>query len=263
MTNQPFPYRHGDVELEGHLAAEAGAAAPRPAVMVFHEWKGLNEYARRRAAMLAELGYVGFAADMYGRGVAAADAGEAGRLMNPFVADRALCRARAKAAFDVVRKLPHVDPTRVAAIGYCFGGLAALELARGGADLKAVVTFHANLSSPRPSVAKKIKAMVLVCHGAADPHVPPTQVNSFLRAMRKTEVDWQFIEYARTAHSFTVEGTNMPENGLQYSPVADARSWQHMKEWLAEAFGDRRTPQTTHETGSESAALAETTTPGS
>jgi len=261
MTNQPFPYSHGDVELEGHLAA-GGAGAPRPAVIVFHEWKGLNDYARRRAGQLAELGYVGFAADMYGRGVSAADADEAARLMNPFVADRTLCRSRAKAAFDVVRKLPHVDPTRIAAIGYCFGGLAALELARSGADLKSVVTFHANLSSPRPSVAKKIKAKVLVCHGAADPHVPPAQANAFLRAMRKTAVDWQFIEYAGTMHSFTVPGTNLPEMGLQYNPVADARSWQHMKEWLAEAFAAPPTAQTTHDTGSASASLAEATTPG-
>lgn len=258
MTNQPFPYRHGDVELEGQLVSDDRATAPRPAVIVFHEWKGLNDYARRRAAMLTEVGYVGFAADMYGRGVSAADADEAGRLMTPFIADRALCRARAKAAFDVVRELPHVDPQRIAAIGYCFGGLAALELARSAAELKAVVTFHANLTSPRPSVAKKIKAKVLVCHGANDPHVTPAHVNSFLKAMRKTDVDWQFIEFSHARHSFTVPEANMPERGIVYNATADARSWQAMKEWLAEAF------QTQHAqaTGSTSAVLADAETPG-
>jgi dienelactone hydrolase len=236
MTTQPLPYRHGDTDLEGFVAFDEMVDGPRPAVLVVHEWKGLNDYARRRAEMLVGLGYVGVAIDMYGKGVLAADAEEASRLMTPFIGDRKLCRTRATAGLDAARALPQVDPAKVAAIGYCFGGLTVLELARSGAGLRAAVSFHGNLSSPRPADAKKIKAKVLVCHGADDPHVPPAQVNSFVRSMRRAKVDWQLVMYGNTLHSFTFPQANDPANGLQYNPTADSRSWELMTSFLSEAM---------------------------
>ena len=221
MMTQRVEYRHGDVVLEGHLAYKADEGK-RPAVLVVHEWRGLNDYARNRAEQLAELGFVGFAVDMYGKGMLAKDAEEAGKLMTPLAQDRQLCRARINAAFDQVKALPQVDTHRIAIIGYCFGGLVALELARSGADLRAVATFHANLSSPTPADAKNIKAKVLVCHGAEDPLVPVQQITAFQDEMRQAGLDWQMIQYGNTVHSFTFPGANALDMGLMYNPLSDA-----------------------------------------
>ncbi|MFL5329858.1 MAG: dienelactone hydrolase family protein [Gemmataceae bacterium] len=235
MKTEAISYRHESVELEGHLAYDP-AKGPRPVVLVVHEWRGLNDYARKRAEQLAGLGYVGFAIDMYGKGFLAKDATEAAKLMTPFVSDRQLCRARITAAYSIARTLPQVDATKIAAIGYCFGGLAALELARSGADLKAVATFHANLSLPTPADARNIKAKVLACHGADDPNVPPAQVAAFQDEMRQAKVDWQFVAYGNTVHSFTFPGANSPASGLMYNPTSDTRSWKLLELFLAEAF---------------------------
>lgn len=237
MIFKPVEYSHGSTALEGHIAFNEQLTAPLPAVLVVHEWRGLNDYARKRAEQLAGLGYVGFAVDMYGQGVLAKDTEEAGRLMTPFVNDRQLCRARIGAAFHFITKFPQVDANRVAIIGYCFGGLAALELARSGAKLRAVVTFHANLSSPTPADAQHIKAKVLACHGGNDPLVPPAQVQAFIKEMRDAKVDWQLIEYGNTVHSFTFPGAGSNvASGLAYNADSDRRSWEHMKLWLNEAF---------------------------
>ena len=237
MISQPIEYAHGSTALEGHIAFNEHLTAPFPAVLVVHEWKGLNDYAKKRAEQLVGLGYVGFAVDMYGKGVLAKDNEEAGRLMTPLVENRALCRARIGAAFDLITKMTQVDTNRIAVIGYCFGGLAALELARSGAKHRAVVTFHANLSSPTPADAKNIKAKVMACHGGDDTLVPLAQVQAFMQEMRDAKVDWQMIAYGNTVHSFTFPGAgNNPESGLAYNADSDRRSWEHMKLWLADAF---------------------------
>ena len=162
---------------------DAGAPGKRPGVVVVHEWMGHNDYARRRANMLAELGYVAFALDMYGKGVKAKNAQEAAQMAGRFKSDRKLMRERAAAGLEVLKKQPTVDTNRLAAMGYCFGGQVALELARSGADLKGIVTFHGALDTPTPQDAKNIKGKVLACHGEADPFVPDDQVNTFRKEM--------------------------------------------------------------------------------
>jgi dienelactone hydrolase len=236
MMTKPIEYQHGSVTLEGYIACSDQLTLPLPAVLVVHEWKGLNDYAKKRAEQLAGLGYVGFAVDMYGKGVLAKDDEEAGRLMTPLVNDRKLCRSRIGAAFDVITRMRHIDANRIAVIGYCFGGLAALELARSGANVRAVVSFHANLSSPNPADAKNIKAKVLACHGGDDPLVPFSQVQSFMQEMRDAKVDWQVVAFGNTVHSFTFPGANNPSGGLMYNSDSDRRSWEYMKLWLAESF---------------------------
>jgi dienelactone hydrolase len=237
MITKPVEYAHDSVTLEGYIACNEELTMPLPAVLVVHEWRGLNDYAKKRAEQIAGLGYLGFAVDMYGKGVLAKDADEAGRLMTPFVNDRQLCRSRIRAALDVITKLRHVDTNRIAVIGYCFGGLVALELARSGANLRAVATFHANLSSANPADAKNIKAKVLACHGGDDPLVPMSQVESFMQEMRNAKVDWQLVVFGNTVHSFTFPGAgNNPAGGLAYNADSDRRSWEYLILWLTEAF---------------------------
>lgn len=235
MLTQAIEYRHGSTVLEGHLAVHTDQGR-RPAVLVVHEWRGINDYTRRRAEQLADMGYFGFAVDLYGKGVTAKNSEEAGQLMTPFVQDRQYCRARITAAYDLAKTFPQVDADRIAIIGYCFGGLAALELARSGANLRAVATFHANLSSPTPTDAKNIKASVLVCHGGDDPLTSAAQVVAFQEEMRNGKVDWQFMTYGDTLHSFTVPTAHAPESGLMYNRKSDVRSWALLQSFLAEAL---------------------------
>lgn len=205
--------------------------------MVVHEWYGLNDYTKRRAEQLAGLGYVAFAADMYGKGVRAKNAEEAGKLAGIYRADRRLMRARANAALEVLRKHKLTDDRRIAAIGYCFGGGTVLELARGGADISGVASFHGNLDTPDTGDAKNIKGKVLVLHGGNDPFVKTEQVLAFQDEMRKANTDWQMLIYGGAVHSFTnpVAGSD-PSKGLAYNEKADRRSWEAMKQFFAEIF---------------------------
>ena len=202
-----------------------------------HEWTGHNPYVRKRAEQLAGLGYVAFALDMYGKGVQAKDAKEAAQLASTYKNDRKLMRARANAGLDVLRKQPLVDTERLAAIGYCFGGTTVLELARGGADLAGVVSFHGDLATPTPEDARNIKGKVLALHGADDPFVPPAVVAAFEEEMRKGAVDWQLVKYGGAVHSFTNPGAgNDNSRGAAYNEKADHRSWEAMKVFFAEIF---------------------------
>jgi dienelactone hydrolase len=240
LRTQTVEYKHGDTVLEGYLAYDDAAVGPRPGVVIVHDWTGHNAYARRRAEQVAGLGYVAFAIDMYGKGVRAKTPADGPKLAAPFKSDRALMRARAGAGLDVLKKLPQVDPRRIAAMGYCFGGTAALELARAGNDLAGVVSFHGDLSSPHPNDAKNIKAKVLALHGADDPFVPRKDVAAFEDEMTKGHVDWQLVVYGDAVHSFTNRDAGSDKaRGAAYNEKADRRSWEAMKSFFREVLADR------------------------
>lgn len=237
LVGKPVEYQHGDTVLEGYMAYDDGSRGARPGVLVVHEWYGLNDYARKRADQLAQLGYVAFALDMYGKGIRATDAKEAGALAGKYKGDRALMRARAMAGLDVLKKHPLVDPGRVAAIGYCFGGTTVLELARGGADLLGVVSFHGGLDNPHPDPARHIRARVLVLHGADDPLVPSEEIAAFHQEMRAAGADWQMVYYGGAVHSFSnPQAGSDPGKGVAYNEQADHRSWAAMRAFFDEMF---------------------------
>ncbi|HBG05675.1 MAG: dienelactone hydrolase [Geobacteraceae bacterium GWC2_58_44] len=239
LVTKTVEYRQGETVLEGYLAYDDAAKEKRPGVLVIHEWKGLGPYEKSRAEQLAGLGYVAFAADIYGKGVRPATpelaATEAGKYRGT---DRGLMRARAAAGLDKLASFAEVDPGRLAVIGYCFGGTTALELARSGANLRGAVSFHGNLDTPIPADALKIRGKVLVLHGADDPYVPPVQVASFQQEMRLAKVDWQMIYYGGAVHSFSnINAGNDPTKGAAYNEKADKRSWEAMKQFFVEIFG--------------------------
>ncbi len=240
LVSKAVDYRQGDAVLEGYLAYDDTIKGKRPGVLVIHEWNGLGSYVKHRVEQLARLGYVAFGADIYGKGVRPATPEAAAKEAAKYRgADRSLLRERARAGLDELRKQPNVDPGRLAAIGYCFGGTAVLELVRSGADLNGVVSFHGGLDTPNPADARNIRAKVLVLHGADDPHVPPRQVAAFQDEMRKGGVDWQMVSYGGAVHSFTNPGSgNDPSKGVAYNAKADRRSWEAMKVFFKEIFGE-------------------------
>ena len=230
-------YRHGDVVLEGYLAWDDALQGRRPGVLVVHEWTGLGDYAKMRARKLAEMGYVALAVDMYGKGIRPKTPQEAAAQAGIYKQDRALMRGRMQAGLDVLRGNPLCDPKRMAAIGYCFGGTCVLELARSGADIAGVVSFHGGLDTPTPADAKNIRCKVLVLHGGDDPHVPRKDVDAFEDEMRAGGVDWQLVVYGGAVHSFTNPASgNDKSKGVAYNAEADRRSWEAMKAFLAEIF---------------------------
>jgi dienelactone hydrolase len=237
LRTERIEYRHGDAVLEGYLAYDDTLTGKRPGVLVVHEWWGMNDYVKRRAEQLASLGYVAFALDMYGKGKATTDIKEAGRLSGMIKNDRPLGRARAAAGLAVLRGRPEVDPARIAAIGYCFGGTVVLEMARSGADLKGVASFHGSLATPNPADAGNIKGMVLVLHGADDPFEAPAEVAAFQEEMRQARVDWQMVFYGGAVHAFTNRDADKAGiKGVGYNEKADRRSWQAMRYFLDEIF---------------------------
>lgn len=237
IVTKTVAYNHGDTELEGFVAWDDVVDGKRPGVLVVHEWTGLNDYTKSRCRQLAELGYIAFALDMYGKGIRPQSAAEASRQAGIYRSDRDLMRARATEGLDQLRSYDQCDVSRISAIGYCFGGGTVLELARSGADISGVVSFHGNLDTPNPSVAENIQCKVLVCHGAADPHVPMEQVQAFFDEMESANVDYQFIAYGGAVHSFTNPNSgDDPSSGVAYDPDADRRSWQHMQMFFDEIF---------------------------
>jgi len=237
IISRPLEYKQGDTVLEGFSVYDNAIQGKRPAVLVVHQWKGLGDYEKKRAEMLARLGYNVFAVDIYGKGVRPQTPSEAGAEAAKYRNDRALLRARVRAGLDVLAKHELTDPKRIAAIGYCFGGTAVLELARSGADIGGVVSFHGGLSSPTPGDARNIKAKVLALHGADDPNVPPKEVAAFEEEMRQAGVDWQLVAYGGAVHSFTDrDAGNDNAKGAAYNERADRRSWEAMKQFFAELF---------------------------
>jgi dienelactone hydrolase len=230
-------YKQGDITMQGFLAWDDAVKGRRPGVLIVHDWMGEGEFDRQQAKRLAELGYTAFSADIYGRGVRPKDMAEAGQLAGKYKGDRKLLRDRVNAAFDVLKKQPTVDPKRTAAIGFCFGGTTALELARGGADVTGVVSFHGGLDNPTPADAQNIRAHVLVLHGADDPFSPLTEVNAFMDEMRKTKADWQVNLYSGAVHAFTNPAVgNDSSKGIAYNQKAAERSWEAMKLFFKEIF---------------------------
>ncbi|WP_066424869.1 dienelactone hydrolase family protein [Anabaena sp. 4-3] len=236
LQTRTVEYKQGNTVLEGYLAYDDAIKGKRPGVLVVHEWNGLQSYAKQRAEQLAKLGYVAFAADIYGKGIRPKNAEESAAQAKIYRQDRQLLRARANAGLQVLQKNPLTDVKRIAAIGYCFGGGTVLELARSGANIAGVVSFHGNLDTPNPADANNIKAKVLVLHGADDPFVPEEQITAFENEMRQANVDWQFISYGRTVHSFTNPEAKGEIKGAEYNPIADQRSWQAMRQFFAEIF---------------------------
>lgn len=226
----------GGEAFEGYLAWDAQARTPAPSVLVGPTWMGRNVFTHERAERLVELGYVGFAYDIYGAGKGPATAAEARDWMMPLVKDRDNLNARLSAAMDVLQEQPQVDATKIAAIGFCFGGLTSLDLARTRADLSAAVSFHGLLGAPENIAAlDNIKAKVLALHGWDDPLVPPAAVLAFADEMTRTQTDWQLHAYGHTAHAFTNPEANQPGDKM-YSAAADRRSWQAMTNFLAEVL---------------------------
>ena len=230
-------YKQGDTVLEGYLAWDDSLSGTRPGVLIVHEWTGINAHMKQRAEMLAKLGYVAFAADIYGKGIRPASQPEAAKIAGIYKNDRPLMRARAQAGLAELKRQKLVDPQRIAAIGYCFGGTTVLELARDGADVKGFVSFHGGLSTPTPQDARNIKGKVLAQHGADDPFVKGEEVIAFQDEMRKGGVDWQFVSYGNAVHSFTnTAAGNDNSKGAAYNEKADKRSWEVMKDFFAEIF---------------------------
>jgi dienelactone hydrolase len=236
IQTRALEYKDGDTLLEAYMAWDDSGSDPRPGVMVSHAWAGRSEFEEGKAEKLAELGYVGVAIDLYGKGVRGGTREENTALMRPLLDDRSMLQRRMKLGLEQVRKQKEVDSTRVAAMGFCFGGLCVLDLARTGADVRGVASFHGLFGKPGNTDGNKIPAKVLVMHGWDDPMAPPDQVLGLTEELSAAGADWQIHAYGGTLHAFTNPSANDPEFGTVYSAEADRRSWQSLQLFLAEIF---------------------------
>lgn len=244
LERRAVAYEHGGVQLEGYLVydpAQVSADQPAPGVAVYPEWWGLNDYAKQRADQLAQLGYVAFAVDMYGKGVLTTEASKAGELAGQFYG-KPLMAERARAGLDQLLASELVDPARVAAIGYCFGGSTVQALAYSGAPLAGIVSFHGGLIPAAAEAARQNRAKFLICHGAVDPLVKPEELAAFTKGLNDGGFDYQFISYSGARHAFTNPGVDAlaKANGMDsvvgYDAAADRRSWGHMRQFFGEIF---------------------------
>ena len=236
IQTRTIDYQDGEVDLQGYLAWDDAVEGKRPGVMIAHAWAGRSDFENGKAEELAKLGYVGFALDNFGKGILGRNTEENSALIQPFLDDRAMLQGRLQIALDVLKGLDEVDASRVAAIGFCFGGLCVLDLARSGTDLAGVVSFHGLFGSPGNTAGNKIKAKVLALHGWDDPMAPPDQVVSLAEELSSMGADWQLHGYGNTMHAFTNPQANDPDFGTVYNPDADRRSWNAMQNFLSEIF---------------------------
>jgi len=238
LQTKDIEYQDGAVTMRGLLAFDEANAGKRPGILVVHEAWGLGEHAMERAKMLASEGYVALAADMYGDRRLATDLPQAMELIGELRTDPAKLRQRALSALAALKAQPNVDGTKLAAIGFCFGGTTVLELARGGAEVRGVVSFHGGLQTAAPAEPGAVTPKVLVCTGADDPMIPPAQVTDFEEEMRRAGADWQVISYGGTVHSFTNPdaGKTVKLDGVAYNAQTDKRSWAAMRAFFAEIF---------------------------
>jgi len=235
LKEQLVPYTDGDVKCEGFFCYDPNRAGPLPAVMISHDWSGRGEFVARKARRLAWHGYAAFALDMYGGGKQGKSVEENQALMSPLAANRAALAQRITAALTAVRGLQPVDSKRIAAMGFCFGGLCVLDLARSGADVRGVVSFH-GLLKPNGLPAKPIKSKVLVLHGYDDPMAPPEEVLAFGKEFTAAGADWQLHAYGNTKHAFTNPDANNSALGLMYKADAERRSWHSMLGFFEEVL---------------------------
>jgi len=236
LDAKPFTYHDADVTLEGSYVHPADINDKKPVVLVCHDWSGKNNFALQKATALAELGYIGFAVDMYGNGKVASTKEEKMACIQPFIQDRNKLAQRIQAAYESVKKIPQADTSRIGIIGFCFGGMCALDLARHGADLKGTVSFHGLLFAPEKKSSHSILSKILVLHGYDDPMVKPEQVMAFADEMTTAKADWQIHMYGHTLHAFANPQANDPALGTVYDKTADKRSWIAMKNFFAEVF---------------------------
>jgi dienelactone hydrolase len=238
VQSKKVTYKVGELRCEGFLAWDDAISGKRPGVLLVHEWWGLNDYARRRAEQLAGLGYVAFACDMYGEGKTTSHPQEAGQFAAAVRANVQEWQRRATVALETLKQQPQCDPERLAAIGYCFGGSTALQLVYTGADLDAVVTFHAALPTPTAEQARQIKAHVQVHHGADDSFIPEESIKKFRDTLTAAGVKHEFVSYPGARHSFTVpEADKVGIDGLRYNKQADEQSWEAMVKLFRERLG--------------------------
>jgi dienelactone hydrolase len=242
VQTKKVTYKHGDLDCHGYLAWDDAVSGTRPGVLVVHEWWGLDGYAKRRAEMLAKLGYIAFAADMYGEGKTVSHPQDAGAMAGKVRMNVDDWRKRGLAALEVLKSQPECDKNNLAAIGYCFGGSTVQQLAFSGTDLKAIASFHGALVTPTPEQVKGIKAAILICHGADDSFIPAEAVKSFRDSLDKGGAKYEFVSYPGARHSFTVPEAdeaskkfNLP--GLQYNKAADEKSWADMQKLFKEKLG--------------------------
>lgn len=238
LVEKVVTYQQDGATLEGFHVYDDAVTGKRPAALVVHQWTGLSDYEKNRSRMLAEMGYNVFAADIYGKGIRPQPP-EAGKEAGKYKGDRTLFRARLTAALDLLKADERTDVKKVAAIGYCFGGTGVLELARAGAEIAGVVSFHGGLDAApgMTAVPGRIPAKILVLHGAVDPYVPAGQVVAFEKEMNEAKADWQLVSYSGAVHSFThKEAGDDPAKGAAYNETADRRSWVAMQSFFAELF---------------------------
>lgn len=237
VVTQTVDYKQGDAPLKGYLAYDDSVKEKRPGVLVVHEWWGLNDYAKKRAEQLAKLGYVAFAVDMYGGGAVTTDREKAAEWANSVRGNSSLMRERAKAGLAVLAANERVDPDRIGAIGFCFGGTVVLELAYSGADLAGVVSFHGGLVNPKPEDMKSMKSAFLVLHGAEDPFMTPKQIAAFQGSLEKAGVDWQMVYFGGAVHAFSNQAAGDDKSkGVAYDAKAARRSWEYMQLFFREIF---------------------------
>jgi len=236
IQTRSVEYTHNGIILEGMLAYDDSSKGPRPGILISHAWGGRGEFECNKARALAELGYAGFALDLYGKGVLGTNPEENTRLMTPFLEDRSLLQSRLTLALETMQSQNEVDSSQCAAIGFCFGGLSVLDLARIGTDIKGVISFHGLFNPPGNTDGIQIKARVLALHGNEDPMVPVDAVTALENELTSAGADWQIHVYGNTMHAFTNPEANAPEMGLMYNETADRRSWQTMKNFLEELF---------------------------
>jgi len=238
MHTEFLDHRDADTICEAFIAAPSAAGPARPAVLVAHAWAGQDEFAREKARVLAGLGYVGFAIDVYGKGRRGGSVEENSRLMTPFVEDRAMLRKRLVAAATAAASHPLVDRSKLGAIGFCFGGLCVLDMARAGVEgLRAAVSFHGLLGPPGLGPQAPIRSSVLVLHPYDDPMAPPESVSAFAREFTDAGADWQVHMYGGTVHGFTNPEANDPQRGIVHHPTAAARAFASMELFLRERLG--------------------------
>ncbi len=237
IVTKMIEYKQGETVLEGYVAYDDAISQKRPGILVVHDWMGFGPFANRKAEELAKLGYTALAVDIYGKGVRPKNTDEAGVLVGVYKGDRNLLRKRILAGFEALKKEDTVDTNKIAVMGFCFGGTTALELARSGAPIKGVVSFHGGLSTPTPEDAKNIKAKILALHGADDPYVPAAEVAAFEKEMNEAHVDWQVVKYSGAVHAFTnPAAADDNSKGAAYNQRADKRSWMAMKDFFEEIF---------------------------